>query len=307
MARSVGLANQLGPFSSELADAASPLRDLLKKGRIWCWTPDHENAFRDVKRVLSAPPVMAYFDPKLPTMLQTDASSTRGMGFALLQRRDDVWRLVHCGSRFLTDVETRYAVIEVELAACLWACKKCRMYLAGLSQFDIIVDHRPLVSILNCKRLADIENPRLQRMRLRLTAYRFIASWQRGADHKIPDALSRAPVSDPAAGDEVAEPDPDVLHAAVVAGLQAAASAEDGTRLAPLIDPTLEKVRAAATRDPEYQKLRNTVQHGFPEHCHELPPEIRTYWACGVCWQWMTVCWCTVQDSSFRQACGVTY
>ena len=103
----LGLANQLGPFSSELADAASPLRDLLKKGRIWCWTPNHENAFRDVKRVLSAPPVMAYFDPKLPTMLQTDASSTRGMGFALLQRRDDVWRLVHCGSRFLTDVETR--------------------------------------------------------------------------------------------------------------------------------------------------------------------------------------------------------
>ena len=175
-------------------------------------------------------------------------------------------------------MDTRYAVIEVELAACLWACKKCHMYLAGLSQFDIVVDHRPLVSILNCKRLADIENPRLQRMRLRLTAYRFIASWQRGADHKIPDALSRAPVGDPAAGDEVAEPDPDVLHAAVVAGLQAAASAEDGTRLAPLIDPTLEKVRAAATRDPEYQKLRITVQHGFPEHCHELPPEIRTYW-----------------------------
>ena len=274
----LGLATQLGPFSSDLADAASPLRDLLKKGRIWCWTSDHEVAFRDVKRVLSAPPVMAYFDPCLATVLQTDASSTRGMGFALLQRHGDVWRLVHCGSRFLTDVETRYAVIEVELAACLWACKKCHMYLAGLPQFDIVVDHRPLVSILNCKRLADIENPRLQRMRLRLTAYSFIASWQRGADHKIPDALSRAPVSDPAAGDEVAEPDPDPLHAAVIAALQAESTAEDGTLLAPLMDPALEKIRAAASRDPEYLKLRGVVMQGFPDHCHELPPEVRPYW-----------------------------
>ena len=274
----LGLANQLGPFSSDLADAACPLRDLLKKGRIWCWTPDHETAFRDVKRVLSAPPVMAFFDPRLPTVLQTDASSTRGMGFALLQRHGDVWRLVHCGSRFLTDVETRYAVIEVELAACLWACKKCHMYLAGLPQFDVIVDHRPLVSILNCKRLVDIENPRLQRMRLRLTAYRFTASWQRGADHKIPDALSRAPVSDPVAGDEVAEPGSDPLHCAVVAALQAESTAEDGTRLAPLMDPALEKVRAAAAHDPEYSELRDAVLRGFPEHCHEVPPEVRPYW-----------------------------
>ena len=83
---------------------------------------------------------------------------------------------MHCGSRFLTDIETRYAVIEVELAACLWACKKWHMYLAGLPLIYIIVDHRPLISILNCKRLACIENPRLQRMRLKLTAYRFIAS-----------------------------------------------------------------------------------------------------------------------------------
>ena len=274
----LGLANQLGPFSSELADAASPLRDLLKKGRIWCWTPDHEAAFREVKRVLSAPPVMAFFDPRLPTVLQTDASSTRGMGFALLQRHGDVWRLVHCGSRFLTDVETRYAVIEVELAACLWACKKCHMYLAGLSQFDVIVDHRPLVPILNCKRLADIENPRLQRMRLWLTAYRFIANWQRGTDHKIPDALSRAPVSDPVEGDEVAEPDSDPLHSAVIAALQAESTTEEGARLAPLMDSALEKVRAAATQDPEYLKLRDIVLRGFPEHCHDVPPDVRPYW-----------------------------
>ena len=79
-----------------------------------------------MKCVLPAPPVMAFFDPRLPAVLQTDTSSTRGMGFATLQRQGDEWRLVHCESRFLTDIDTRHAVIEVELAAYLWACRKYR-------------------------------------------------------------------------------------------------------------------------------------------------------------------------------------
>ncbi|KAK4322626.1 hypothetical protein Pmani_006603 [Petrolisthes manimaculis] len=38
-------------------------------------------------------------------------------------------RLVQCGSRFLTDAETRYATIELEMLAVTWAMSKCRLYL----------------------------------------------------------------------------------------------------------------------------------------------------------------------------------
>lgn len=275
----MGLVNQLGGFSSAIAEASQPLRDLLKPRNDWCWSPQHEEAFDKVKGCLVAPPVLAYFDPTLPTMLQTDASRRNGFGFVLLQKHNDLWKLVQCGSRFLTDTESRYAVIELELAAVLWSVKKCSTYLTGLPHFDLVVDHRPLVPILNTKLLSEIENPRLQRIREKLTAYTFTARWQKGSLHSAPDALSRAPVQDPepSSGKPDSPEEVDPLHIAVVNALTDVC--EEGIRLAPLKDQTLEKVRAAATRDEEYQALRETIINGFPEHRHELEPQLRSYWS----------------------------
>ena len=57
----------------------------------------------------------------------------------------------------------------------------------------------------------------------------------------------------------------DPLHAAVVAALHAERETGHGARLAPLVDPSLERVRAAANRNPEYEALREVILHGFPE------------------------------------------
>ena len=269
----MGLTNQLSGFSADLASVAQPLRDLLKQKTVWNWTAQQEEAFQMVKRALVAPPVLAFFNPQAPTALHTDAARTRGLGFVLMQRHGDKWAMIQCGSRFLTDTESRYSVIELECLAVLWACRKCHMYLAGLPNFDLVMDHRPLIPILNSKRLTEIDNPRLQRMREKLTQYSFTASWHKGVEHCAPDALSRAPISDPMPDEEVAE---DALHAAVVAALTA--TSEDGARIAPLQDRTLDAVRAAAARDPEYTALRDTVLDGFPEHRFEAPLSVRPYW-----------------------------
>ena len=271
----MGLTNQLGGFSSELASVAQPLRDLLKQKTAWNWTIQHEEAFQSVKRALVAPPVLALFDQCAETALHTDACRTRGLGFVLMQRQEGAWKMIQCGSRFWTDTESRYSVIELECLAVMWACRKCHLYLAGLPYFDLVVDHRPLVPILNSKRLSEIENPRLQRLREKLTPYSFSACWQKGAKHCIPDALSRAPVSDPAPEDEVAEMS-EAVHTAVVAALQL--TGEDGAQIAPLRDRTLDAVRVAAARDPEYSMLRDTVIDGFPEHRQEVTPAVRPYW-----------------------------
>ncbi|XP_068226846.1 uncharacterized protein [Palaemon carinicauda] len=145
----MGLVNQLGSFSSVIAREAQPLRDLLKQRNEWCWTAQHDLSFRRVKEALTVPPVLAHFDATLPTMLQTDASRLHGLGFALLQKHGTDWKLTQCGSRFLSDVETRYSVIELEMTAVLWSIKKCHTYLAGLPHFDVVIDHRPLIPILN--------------------------------------------------------------------------------------------------------------------------------------------------------------
>ena len=77
----------------------------------------------------------------------------------------DHWRLVQCGSSFLSDAESQYAMVELKLLTVVWALKKCRFYLQGLPHFEDLVDHRPLLPILNHFTLDAIENSRLQRLK----------------------------------------------------------------------------------------------------------------------------------------------
>ena len=44
------------------------------------------------------------------------------------------------------------------------------------------------------------------------------------------------------------------------------------------MDPSLERIRTAADRDPEYETLRETILPGFPEHRKQAPPTVRQYW-----------------------------
>ena len=113
---------------------------------------------------------MATFDPTAETVMQTDASRKNGLGYALLQRQDDRWKLIQCGSQFITETEARYAMVELEMRAVEWATKKCRLYLLGLLSFTLI-DHQPLVTILDRYTLDGVENPRLQRMKERLAIH----------------------------------------------------------------------------------------------------------------------------------------
>ncbi|KAG0721036.1 Retrovirus-related Pol polyprotein from transposon opus [Chionoecetes opilio] len=162
-------------------------------------------AMQAVKKALSSTPVLAHFDPALPTVLQTDASRLKGLGYALLQRHGTKLRLVHCGSRFLSDTETRCAVVELELLAVVWAMRKCRMYLLGLSTFELVVDHKPLVPILDHHTLDAIDNPRIQRLKEKIAPYVFSTIWRKSKEHALPDALSRAPVAVPTHADMEAE------------------------------------------------------------------------------------------------------
>ncbi|XP_064103421.1 uncharacterized protein LOC135213372 [Macrobrachium nipponense] len=118
----MGLVNQLADFTPDIAAAAQPLRPLMSPKRSFVWTPDHERAFKKVKTALTSPPVLAPFNPASPVVLRTDASRLYGLGYALLQDNGrGQMRLIQCGSRFLTDTETRYATIELELLAVTWA------------------------------------------------------------------------------------------------------------------------------------------------------------------------------------------
>ena len=159
----MGLVQQLSDFTPGIANAAETLRGLLQPKNIFNWTQTHEDAFNAVKQVLLEGHSLAHFDPALPTALLTDAARLKGVAYALMQQHEGRWKVVQCGSRFLSDTESRYAVVELELLAIVWALKKCRTFLMGLQHFEVVTDHKPLVPILNEYTLDAVENLRLQR------------------------------------------------------------------------------------------------------------------------------------------------
>ena len=200
----MGLAQQLGHFLPDLAHVSEPLRQLLKKNQAWLWLPDHEEAFQEAKKMLTGDLLVSHFGPNLATELVVDASR-KGLGFALIQRNlDGSLRLIQCGSKSLSDAETRYAVCELEGLAILYAIKKCRHFLLGHHGFTVVTDHKPLKGVF-AKDLSQIENVRLRRYREKLTGYNFNLDWREGKTHFIADALSRAPIfgSDDMPEDEV--------------------------------------------------------------------------------------------------------
>ncbi len=256
----LGLVEQLAGFSKDVAGAMQPLRPLLSKNSEFYWTADHDRAFDETKTLLSQPPVLTTFDPGRKTMLQTDASRTKGLGYALLQLdNNDRWRLVEANSRFISDTEFRYAMVEMELLAVKWAMQKCHIYLFGLEHFYVVVDHLPLLSILNKQTLDCVENTRLQRLKAATGAYNFTAIWRKGKEHRIPDALSRAPVNEPTAED--LEDDLEIYNQVSYGQRKTIYNImhedDDNSMIdIALADPMLEEVRQHSLNDTEYQEIR---------------------------------------------------
>ena len=97
------------------------------------------------------------------TVLSVDASKS-GLGAACLQ--DDA--PVAFASRALSNAETRYAQIEKELLAAVFACRKFHDFIYG-RRVTTETDHKPLITIV--KKPLHAAPTRLQRMLLQLQRY----------------------------------------------------------------------------------------------------------------------------------------
>ena len=128
--RFLGMANQLGKFTPNLAEITQPLRELLSKSRTWIWGPSQSAAFKLVKEELSRPTTLALYDPVAPMKISADASSY-GPAAVLLQKLDDSWKPVAFASRSMLETERRYAQIEKEALGTTWACEKFANFIVG--------------------------------------------------------------------------------------------------------------------------------------------------------------------------------
>ena len=258
--RFLGMANQLGKFTPRLSELSQPLRELLSAKCSWTWGCSQRQAFAQIKSELTQPTVLALYDPRVPTKISADASSY-GLGAVILQEISGSWKPVAYASRSMSETEKRYAQIEKEALAVVWACDRFSDYILG-RPFWIETDHKPLVPILNTKNLDNLP-PRVLRFRLRLARFEYTVQHVPGKLLYTADALSRAPV-----GVEVSSLQ---LQDEVEAFI------ENVTHSLPATASRLETFKQAQGADPECSEVMKYCLSGWPTR-KKVPASLIPYW-----------------------------
>ena len=252
--RSLGMAKWLGSFVPHLATVLQPLNTLLKSDVEWTWDAPQRKAFQEMKDLLTASPVLAFYDPSLETTVAADASSY-GLGAVLLQSHDGRLKPVAYASRSLTECERRYAQIEKECLGLVWACEKFNRYLVGLPIVHLLTDHKPLIPLINNKDL-DLVPIRCQRLLIRLMRFNCHAEYTPGKTLVVPDALSRSPLS-------VEEVD--------------VCEVEEYSSYVPVSDVIVQQLQRDTASDSEMQAAISYTITGWPKYARDVPSELKPY------------------------------
>lgn len=199
-----GLVNQVA-YAFAKTDVMKPFRQLLKSNVRFSWDPALEEIFQKSKLIIlnQIEHGVKIFSKHRPTCLATDWSKN-GIGYWLLQKHcqceplkpfccRDGWQVTVVGSRFTSTAESRYAPIEGEALAVVYALEHARHFVLGCDKLLVTVDHKPLLSLFSDRSL-DIANNRLRNLKEKTLRYRFTMCHISGMKHKATDAISRRPV-----------------------------------------------------------------------------------------------------------------
>ena len=166
-----------------LSDMTKPLRELTTKDVDFQWDEPQQAAFDALKASVTNTPVLRYYNMEEEVTLQCDASQS-GLGAALMQNGQPVLYT----SRALTSPETRYAQIEKEILAVVFAYQRFDEYVYGRANVNGESDHKPLE--ISMRKTLDAAPKRLQRILLALQKYDL--RYKRGETMFLADMLSRA-------------------------------------------------------------------------------------------------------------------
>ncbi|XP_027151991.1 uncharacterized protein LOC113752048 [Coffea eugenioides] len=125
-------------FIQDFSKIAGPMTELTKKGTKFIWTPKCESSFQELKKRLTSAPILVLPDGGEGYAVYSDASK-EGLGCVLMQ----MGKVVSYASRRLKPHEQNYPTHDLELAAVIFALKKWRHYLYGVT-FEVYTDHKSL-------------------------------------------------------------------------------------------------------------------------------------------------------------------
>lgn len=212
----LGLAGYFRRYIPSYASKTAPIAKLTRCSVAFIWGEEQETARKYIIECLTSEPVLAIFDPSLPTELHTDASSI-GYGAVLIQvHENNKRRVVAYYSKTTQGAEARYHSYELETLSIIKALQHFRHYLLGIP-FKIVTDCNALKLTERKKDLL----PRVARWWVYMQDFDFKIEYRKGIMMQHADYLSRNPV--------------DVLHIARPKNwAQIAQSADEETRM--LID-----------------------------------------------------------------------
>ena len=245
----LGMITYLAAYIPRLSDYTHNLRQLLWKDADFQWHTEHQEAFQNLKDLISSANALQYFDPTKPTIVQVDAS-LNALGAALVQDN----KVIAYAAKSLTDAETRYANNERELLACVFGAERFHTYVYG-APFIIESDHQPLEMIT--KKSLSAAPARLQRMLLRLQRYDYSIRYRPGKEMVLADGLSRMPTS---------VESPEIPLNIQVCFVQ-------------FSNKKIREIKEATQQDTTLHRLMEYIFHGFPEKQRDLHKDLKPYWS----------------------------
>ena len=136
----LGAVNQFNKFIPLLASICFPFRSILKKDAEWNWTDEHEKAFENVNKEVKRVANLTRFERNKPIRIICDASK-QGLGAVLQQCEENERKPNSYASRFLTELEAKYSINELECLAVVWSVEHFENNVYGVP-FGEVSDHK---------------------------------------------------------------------------------------------------------------------------------------------------------------------
>ena len=180
-----GLCSYYRRFVKDFANISEPLTRLTKKNARFEWTAECQQAFETLKTKLIEATTLAYPDPNLPVILDTDASDV-AVGAVISQVIEGQERPIAFFSRVMNNAQRNYCPTRRELLAVIVALQHFRHYLLG-AEVILRTDHHSLKWLNTFKRPEGI----LARWMETLAEFSYEVQHRPGKVHGNADSVSR--------------------------------------------------------------------------------------------------------------------
>ena len=187
----MGAVNQLIKFIPNLAQITHGFRDLLKKEGEYNWNEEHDKTFNKIQQSVKDIITLPHFNRNCKLRVICDASK-EGIGAMLFPKEEEDWKPIACASRYLSQYESKYSINELELLAVVWSVEHFRNYIYG-TQFEVITDHKALISALKSNHGNKTYSSRLTRWIDRLLPFDIQIVHRPGRTMGLVDYLFRHP------------------------------------------------------------------------------------------------------------------